>query len=1236
VLFYRNRACRDGWLIRPADDREDNGQSVSRHLEMQTLSRRTPVGEKRQVDNFGVEAIDLTGDNGEVSSLSPKRVTQGKKRKSDELERVARANKSQKPSKMTPTRSPESFDTDGFANIDDVVRPNSPPPPYSTANPAILSQFNEQRFDQESGNEDLGFRMSDDDEDQIMTELELENIKVARKRKPLSRMPSEVLLPPRKVGKQAQNQSPVKPSNVIFDGRLAESKSKSPIRSAGRKTVLDSEDEEFGGFEDLDPSPVVSIKRPASPSLIMESLSQSHAMPIRSPAKPFKHPSVQGMGHEPGSAPVQAHTPSRERLSPKKTSRFPTPQPRPTPSSSSLSKEEKARIREAVEFFLETEGCRLQQHHKTACLEWDKARAAFAKHVEESGYPESSETEKMQYARARKDAMEQLIDLKSKYEELSLERERARQKIEEDLNTGVFDAADGELSNKIFKSLEDVQVQFHSLLGPAGLEPYSRKQEAAADGRPSNVVVQLTQAVPTFRPKNAVNSPGQNRVPQTQYVKQTQIAVSEIWTPTRRIRFAEDPGFDLASVPPLDLALSRSRNPNRTDIHKERPKEGPHRVPETPQHQRSPNRRSRPNVTFAENTHNSMPFEDEFPDDFDDHEVLFDNNMGDNPPSRFTDDENFCEDDDEDFLDNLANIEDQPQEKYDWRGDRVVPKERHLSREAYREASSNRVLSQKKDTSPKKSQASTVGMNYPWSKDVKRTLLEQFNLRGFRPGQLDAINTTLNGEHCFVLMPTGGGKSLCYQLPSVITSGKTQGVTIVISPLLSLMEDQVDACRNRFNMQAALINGESTSADKQHIMSGLEEREPQMFIQVLYVTPEMLNKNQRMINALKNLHERKRLARIVIDEAHCVSQWGHDFRPDYKALGDVMRQFPSVPIIALTATATQLVQTDVMANLGIRGCRKFSQSFNRPNLSYEVRIKGKGVVASIADLIKSRYPRKSGIVYCLARKTCEQVAEKLSSLGVKAHHYHAGMESSDRSEVQRKWQNNEYNVIVATIAFGMGIDKADVRFVIHHSLPKSLEGYYQETGRAGRDGKRSDCYLYYLYADCKVLKKMIEDGDGSREQIQRQLDMLRNVIQFCENKSDCRRVQVLTYFSESFRREDCKGTCDNCQSDDQYEEKDLTEYAVAAVKLVGKVQEGNVTMLQCIDAFRGSKSSKLKDFDLEEFGFGEDLERGAVERLFHQLVEDKSLWEETKMNRAGFGTNYLRVSFEAPCSTCCD
>jgi bloom syndrome protein len=266
---------------------------------------------------------------------------------------------------------------------------------------------------------------------------------------------------------------------------------------------------------------------------------------------------------------------------------------------------------------------------------------------------------------------------------------------------------------------------------------------------------------------------------------------------------------------------------------------------------------------------------------------------------------------------------------------------------------------------------------------------------------------------------------------------------------------------------------------------------------------------------------------------------------------------------------------------------------------------------------------------CLSRKTCETVAEKLTESGILASHYHAGMTSQARSEAQRKWQDNEYHVIVATIAFGMGIDKADVRFVIHHSLPKSLEGYYQETGRAGRDGLRSHCYLYYQYADSISLRKMIDDGDGNAEQKQRQRDMLRTVIQFCENKSDCRRVQVLNYFSESFKRENCRKTCDNCLSDSTFETRDFTDYASSIIKMVkklGKIEKLKVTKIQCMDAFRGAKGAKLQKEVEEFFGVGADLPREDIDRMFTHLIEAGALWEESIKNRSGFNVNYVKVS----------
>jgi bloom syndrome protein len=530
------------------------------------------------------------------------------------------------------------------------------------------------------------------------------------------------------------------------------------------------------------------------------------------------------------------------------------------------------------------------------------------------------------------------------------------------------------------------------------------------------------------------------------------------------------------------------------------------------------------------------------------------------------------------------------------------------------------------------SQISTkqVQMQYPWSKAVKTALKDRFHLHGFRHNQLEAINATLGAKDTFVLMPTGGGKSLCYQLPAIVQSGRTRGVTVVISPLLSLMQDQVQALQNK-GIQACLINSEVTSDHKKFVFQALRGPEVEKYIQILYITPEMINKSGNLIDAFHNLHRRDRLARIVIDEAHCVSQWGHDFRPDYKALGDVRRQFPGLPVIALTATATENVKVDVIHNLGMEGCEVFTQSFNRPNLTYEVRVKGKAKDAldDIAKTINTLHKGQSGIVYCMSRKNCEKIAEQLSKeYGIRAKHYHAGMEVQDKINVQKRWQAGDCNVIVATIAFGMGIDKPDVRFVIHHTIPKSLEGYYQETGRAGRDGKRSACYLYYGYGDTASLKRMIKDGEGNWEQKERQMQMLRIVVQFCENRSDCRRVQVLAYFNEHFDREKCNGGCDNCNSESTFESQDFTEYAKSAIQLVRRIQRQDVTLLHCVDVFRGSKNKKITELGhdrIDEHGVGADLERGDAERLFHRLLSEDAMEEINRVNKSGFANQYIKL-----------
>jgi bloom syndrome protein len=515
-------------------------------------------------------------------------------------------------------------------------------------------------------------------------------------------------------------------------------------------------------------------------------------------------------------------------------------------------------------------------------------------------------------------------------------------------------------------------------------------------------------------------------------------------------------------------------------------------------------------------------------------------------------------------------------------------------------------------------------MKHPWSPEVQKMLKDRFRMRGFRHNQLEAINATLAGNDAFVLMPTGGGKSLCYQLPAVVKTGKTRGVTIVVSPLLSLMQDQVDHMK-ALGIQAVAFNGECSTEYKRQVMSAFHERNPEHFIELLYVTPEMVSKNNAFNNAMQTLYQKKKFARIVIDEAHCVSQWGHDFRPDYKTLGQVRQKFPNVPVMALTATATQNVIVDIKHNLNMKNCQVFSQSFNRPNLYYEVKPKTSNQKATdaIASLINENYSGLTGIVYTLSRKQAEQVASFLTANGIAARHYHAGIEPQEKVEVQTKWQKGIVKVVVATIAFGMGIDKPDVRFVLHHGLPKSLEGYYQETGRAGRDGKPSDCILFYGKADIRVLKKLIADGDGSFEQKERQMAMLNRVTAFCDNQSDCRRTEILRYFGEDFSAAECEKACDNCKAGLTFEQEDFTDCAVAAIEVI-KMQE-RLTAKQCADILKGRKYPDNEEPNSGELhGSQSHLAHHEIVRVVEKLLAEKALHEDNVVSKYGMAIQYLQ------------
>lgn len=514
---------------------------------------------------------------------------------------------------------------------------------------------------------------------------------------------------------------------------------------------------------------------------------------------------------------------------------------------------------------------------------------------------------------------------------------------------------------------------------------------------------------------------------------------------------------------------------------------------------------------------------------------------------------------------------------------------------------------------------------YPWSNEVMYKLREVFKLPGFRPNQEDAVNATLNGRDVFVLMPTGGGKSLCYQLPAIVQSGKTKGTTIVISPLISLMQDQVEHLLAK-NIKASMFSSKGTADERRQTFN--------LFIHglldVIYISPEMISASEQCKRGIRKLYDDKKLARVVVDEAHCVSNWGHDFRPDYAELKIFKKEYPDIPMMALTATANEQVRLDIEHNLALNNPVFLKQSFNRTNLYYSVRKKTKNIIGEICNEIKTKFKNQTGIIYCHSKRSCEQTSAQLQNAGITCAFYHAGMEPDDRMNVQRAWQTDKIKVICATVAFGMGIDKPDVRFVYHFTVPRTLEGYYQETGRAGRDGKYSHCTTYFSFRDIRTIQTMIQkDENLDRENRQKHLDKLQQVMSYCDNVSDCRRTLILSYFNENFDPKMCKKNCDNCKnrSNTETEEKDVTPAAITIAKMVGKVQNDKVTLIHCQDIFKGSRSSRVMQAghgNLEEHGAGKEFSKSDIERIFFHLVSIGALEEYSVMNNSGFASSYVR------------
>ena len=470
--------------------------------------------------------------------------------------------------------------------------------------------------------------------------------------------------------------------------------------------------------------------------------------------------------------------------------------------------------------------------------------------------------------------------------------------------------------------------------------------------------------------------------------------------------------------------------------------------------------------------------------------------------------------------------------------------------------------------------------------DLHKALKRHFGFDSFKNNQEAVIRSLLDGKDVFVLMPTGGGKSMCYQLPSLLM----EGTAIVISPLIALMKNQVDAMRHMSQEDgvAHFINSSLTKAQvekvKKDIRLGLTK--------LLYVAPESLTKEDN-VAFLKSI----KISFYAVDEAHCISEWGHDFRPEYRKIRPIINEIGNAPVIALTATATEKVKTDIKKNLGIPDAVEYKSSFNRPNLYYEVRPKTENINRDIIKFIK-QHSGKSGIIYCLSRKKVEELAEVLRTNDIKAEAYHAGMEPATRSQTQDDFIMERIDVIVATIAFGMGIDKPDVRFVIHYDIPKSLEGYYQETGRAGRDGGEGLCIAFYSYKDLQKLEKFMEGKPLAEQEIGKQL--LKETAAYAES-SVCRRKLLLHYFGEEYLQDNCEN-CDNCiNPKKQVEAKtQLNKVLEVIIAIKEHFREDYVK-----DILMGKPTDEVcahHHDELEVFGIGDDESERTWNAVIRQAV----------------------------------
>lgn len=480
---------------------------------------------------------------------------------------------------------------------------------------------------------------------------------------------------------------------------------------------------------------------------------------------------------------------------------------------------------------------------------------------------------------------------------------------------------------------------------------------------------------------------------------------------------------------------------------------------------------------------------------------------------------------------------------------------------------------------------------------IKEALQKYFGFNSFKGQQEAVVKNVLDGHHSFVIMPTGGGKSLCYQLPALMM----EGTAIVVSPLIALMKNQVDAIRSTYgdDSVAHFLNSSLNKSEIQRVKKDVEDGKTKL----LYVAPESLNKQENLDFLLEN-----KVSFFAIDEAHCISEWGHDFRPEYRKLRPMIDSIGDhIPIIALTATATPKVQQDIQKNLGMSDATLFKSSFNRDNLYYEVRPKV-NVEKEIIRFVKS-HQGKSGIVYCLSRKKVEEIAQLLQVNGINALPYHAGLDAGMRARHQDMFLMEEAEVIVATIAFGMGIDKPDVRFVIHHDIPKSLESYYQETGRAGRDGGEGVCVAFYSYKDIEKLEKFLYGKPVSEQEIGRQL--LGEMVSYAET-SVCRRKFVLHYFGEEYDETSCSNMCDNCANPrEKYEGKEIVNLLL---KTIDDLKEKHKAKY-LVNLLAGKLTNEIATYKhdkIEWFAAGKEHSEAVWNAAIRQSVIKNLLYKEVE------------------------